>query len=45
MQISPILARAVASLVAGGRGGVREARGGLPGAAAQHVGQMGAIRV
>jgi len=42
--ISPILALAVAALVGGGRAGVREARGGLSGAAAQQVERMGLIR-
>jgi hypothetical protein len=44
VQLSPILALAVATLVGGGRGGLGEARVGLPGATAQPKERSGSIR-
>jgi hypothetical protein len=44
LQLSPILALAVATLVGGGRGGVGETRVGLFGATTQYVERSGSIR-
>jgi hypothetical protein len=44
LQLSPILALDVATLVGGGRGGVGEVRVGLSGATAQSVEGSGSIR-
>jgi len=44
LQLNPILALAVATLVGGGRGGVGEARVGLSWATAQELERIGSIR-
>jgi len=44
LQLNPILAPAVATLVGGGRGGVGEARAGLSGATAHSLDRRGSIR-